>query len=435
MIERSRQRRFTARATVLVLVAVASVGFGLYALAAQPLDAPTITSKPNDPTTQTSASFTYTHKKSGVTFQCSLDGSPFAACGSTRPSTKVYPGPLPTGTHTFAVRAVSGSQTSAPTTANWTIDLTAPSVVSILRSGANPTNAGSVSWSVTFDEPVTGVGADDFSLTSAGLLLPLITSVSGSGASYTVTATTGLGSGGTLGLNLIDNDSIRDLAGNRLGGAGAGNGNFTGQVYTVDKVAPPKPTFTQVPPDPSPTAGATFAWADAEAGVAYQCSKENGPWFACSSPHSYAVAITNNQTHRFAVRAVDAAGNVSPAASYSWKISDIDFTISGEVVGLLYPGTWRSIAVSITNPNSYAIEITSLTASVTSSPAGCPASSNIEFQQSPISESHRVTIPRNSTVTLAPADRPLIRLRDLPSNQDACKLGTFDLFYAGTGTK
>jgi MSHA biogenesis protein MshQ len=47
-----------------------------------------------------------------------------------------------------------------------------------------------------------------------------------------VTANTGSGTG-TLGLNLVDNDSIIDAGSVPLGGAGAGNGNFTGEVYTV----------------------------------------------------------------------------------------------------------------------------------------------------------------------------------------------------------
>jgi hypothetical protein len=60
--------------------------------------------------------------------------------------------------------------------------------------------------------------------------------VNGSGP-YTVTASTGTGSG-TLGLNLVDDDSIQDAASNRLGGTGVGNGTFAGQVYTIDKIAP-----------------------------------------------------------------------------------------------------------------------------------------------------------------------------------------------------
>jgi hypothetical protein len=59
--------------------------------------------------------------------------------------------------------------------------------------------------------------------------------VSGSGAVYTVTASTGSGSG-TLRLDLVDDDSIADTAGNRLGGAGGGNGDFAGATYTLDRV-------------------------------------------------------------------------------------------------------------------------------------------------------------------------------------------------------
>ena len=64
-----------------------------------------------------------------------------------------------------------------------------------------------------------------------------ITTVSGSGNQYTVTANTGTGNG-TLGLNLVDNDTILDTSANPLGGTGAGNGNFTGQSYTIDKTQP-----------------------------------------------------------------------------------------------------------------------------------------------------------------------------------------------------
>ncbi len=52
-----------------------------------------------------------------------------------------------------------------------------------------------------------------------------------------MTASTGSGNG-TLGLNLIDDDSIKDLAGTVLAGPGNGNGNFTGQVFTIDLTAP-----------------------------------------------------------------------------------------------------------------------------------------------------------------------------------------------------
>ncbi len=108
-----------------------------------------------------------------------------------------------------------------------------PSVLSLNRDTPDPTYLASVSWTVTFSEAVTGVDAADFTLIQAsGLSGAAITSVSGSGTTWTVTASTGSGSG-TLGLNLVDNDSIKDVTNNPLGGIGTGNGNFTGQVYTV----------------------------------------------------------------------------------------------------------------------------------------------------------------------------------------------------------
>ena len=136
-------------------------------------------------------------------------------------------------------------------------DATAPTVTSINRDGASPTNATSVSWTVTFSESVNDVDAADFVLAASGLSGTSITGVSGSGTTRTVTASTGTGDG-TLGLNLADNDTITDAAGNPLGGTGAGNGNFTGQVYAIDKTAP---TVTSINRDgASPTNATSVSW-------------------------------------------------------------------------------------------------------------------------------------------------------------------------------
>lgn len=125
----------------------------------------------------------------------------------------------------------------------YSIDRGPPSVLSINRAGATPTSAPTVSWDVLFDKAVTGVDTADFVLAqTGGVSAASIDSVTGAGSAWTVTASVGLlGGAGTLGLNLVDNDSIVDLSGNRLGGSGAGNGNFTGQVYSVEPVACPAP--------------------------------------------------------------------------------------------------------------------------------------------------------------------------------------------------
>jgi len=116
------------------------------------------------------------------------------------------------------------------------VDKTAPRVVSSARVNPNPTTASSVKFTVTFSESVTGVDKTDFSLTTTGGITGAsVSGVSGSGATRTVTVSTGSGHG-TLRLNVVDNDTIRDGAGNRLGGTGAGNGNYTsGQKYTLDR--------------------------------------------------------------------------------------------------------------------------------------------------------------------------------------------------------
>src|SRR5205085_2100162 len=112
-------------------------------------------------------------------------------------------------------------------------DTTPPYVLSIARAGATPTNAAAVNWTVTFSESITGVDSTDFALARTGSLSGgAVSSVTGSSSVYTVAASSGSGDG-TLGLNLVDDDSIHDTAGNPLGtSGGAGDGSFTGQTYT-----------------------------------------------------------------------------------------------------------------------------------------------------------------------------------------------------------
>jgi len=78
------------------------------------------------------------------------------------------------------------------------------------------TNAARVSYTVTFNEAVTGVDPTDFKLVLGGTVGTTLTQVTPVSASvYTVTVS-GITGNGTLGLNLVDNNSIRDLAGDGL---------------------------------------------------------------------------------------------------------------------------------------------------------------------------------------------------------------------------
>ena len=91
----------------------------------------------------------------------------------------------------------------------YTVDKTVPTVVSITRTSANPSKAGSVNYLVTFSEPVYGVDSGDFTFTLSGVTGAGVTSVAGSGATRTVTVNTGSGDG-TLQLDLTDSNTSVD---------------------------------------------------------------------------------------------------------------------------------------------------------------------------------------------------------------------------------
>jgi len=119
-----------------------------------------------------------------------------------------------------------------------TVDRAAPTVVSITRAAASVVSGnGLVNFKVTFSEPVLGVDARDFTLTTEGLTGARIVRVTGTGATYTVMVNTGTGAG-SLRLNLADNNSILDRVGNALGGTLIGDGNFNaGDSFLIQAAA------------------------------------------------------------------------------------------------------------------------------------------------------------------------------------------------------
>jgi predicted outer membrane repeat protein len=111
------------------------------------------------------------------------------------------------------------------------VDAAAPAVSSSIRASASPTNLSSVNFTVT------GVDLSDFSLTTSGVSSPAVSGVSGSGSSYTVTVNTGSGNG-TLRLDVLNDNSIKDVLLNSL------SAGFTGgETYTVSKTIPPATTL------------------------------------------------------------------------------------------------------------------------------------------------------------------------------------------------
>ncbi|MFG0721243.1 Ig-like domain-containing protein [Pseudomonas sp. GLN_6] len=108
------------------------------------------------------------------------------------------------------------------------VDAVAPQVNAISLDSASPTNASSVTFTVTFSEDVNGVDISDFSLVTSGNVnatLQSLTQIDPRTYQVTVDSITGLGN---LGLNLNANGTgITDNASNAIASA------FTGQAYTI----------------------------------------------------------------------------------------------------------------------------------------------------------------------------------------------------------
>jgi hypothetical protein len=99
------------------------------------------------------------------------------------------------------------------------------------------------------------------------------------------------------------------------------DGNVSPSVsrsFTVDLTPPPPPTLDGVPSDPSGSS-ASFSFSDAEAGVGFTCSLDGATATTCTSPRAYSGL--SDGSHTFQVRAIDAAGNGSDPATYTWSVA------------------------------------------------------------------------------------------------------------------
>jgi hypothetical protein len=333
----------------------------------------TITSGPASPTNATDASIAFIATETGASFECSLDGAPFAACASP----KTYSA-LAAGTHTFAVRATdaAGNTDTTPASLSWTVDLSPPQTA-ISSAPADPTNetdadftfsadeAGSTfecsldggAWSActspqgyaglaagahTFEVRATdSAGNTDATPASFAWVIdsdPSDTAIDSGPADPTASTTatflfSSTPAGATFecsldGATFSACGSPQSYTGLAVGAHGfevrardaAGNADPTpaSWTWTVD-VAPPDTTITAAPIDPTNATEAVFTFSASEGGSTFECSLDGSPFAACPSPKAYSSLAEG--THGFAVRARDAAGNVDASpASHSWTV-------------------------------------------------------------------------------------------------------------------
>jgi hypothetical protein len=435
---RTRPIRFTLPALLCAFGGAAAL-----ALASGGPPTPTITKAPVNPTKSTSASFSFTDSQTGVTFLCALDGSSYSACLSPKSYSK-----LAAGTHTFSVQAKDkAGNVSGPASYSWRIDLAAPAIAIVSPANGGFYNGAGWGAGCASGPGVCGTASDPSGVASVKLSIKQdATGKYWSGTGFTsslqtfklatLSATGQTATGWFYGLPLpaLDGKYTLDvLAADKLGNA-TPTASPTVSVFTIKTTPPPSPAITSAPPNPSTSTSAQFAFTDSATGTTFQCELDAGAFAGCTSPTSYSNLTAGS--HTFEVRAVDAAGNVSTATAYSWTISPPNgtpFTVGGDVPGALYPGAApQAIPVTLTNPNTVAIYVTSLTVTVQSSASGCDANTNFVLTQSSISSTQPVQVPADGTLTLTGADAPSIQMLDTNTDQDACRGVHLTLSYSGS---
>jgi hypothetical protein len=275
-----------------------------------------VTGGPPALTNQTSAGFNLQSNESPITFECSLDGSPFATC----PSTVNYTN-LAQGSHTFQARArdLAGNVDPSPGSHNWTIDTTPP-VLTLTQTPPAFTNQ----TTATFDWSSSETATYQCSLDGAPFA-----ACPGKPAVYP-----GLSEGAhSFGVRGTDN---------------AGNtGNPATHNWTVD-TTPPSITNLAGPPPFTNSQVANFSWtiADNLSGVAaVECHTVNvDPSFRpCATQTTDVVSGLTSGSRMWHVRARDNAGNQSPQQEWTWYVD-----ITGPGVAVLSPNGGENLAAGST---------------------------------------------------------------------------------------
>jgi hypothetical protein len=250
-----------------------------------------IDSTPANPTNSTSASFMFHSTETGSTFECKLDGGPFAACTSPKNYSS-----LSEASHTFQVRGTdsAGNTDLTPASFTWTVDTTPPPVPTFGSGPLNPSNDPSPSFT--------------FSDTEAGVTL--LCRLDGTDPDPYAPCTSPKSFSGLADGSHTFLIKARDAAGN-VSGANA-------YTWVIDTVAPPTPTIDSAPASLTNDKSPSFEFSDSEAGVSFLCDLDGAGYSACTSPKDYSDQADGE--HTFSVKAKDAAGNTSAAATHTWTI-------------------------------------------------------------------------------------------------------------------
>lgn len=225
------------------------------------------------------------------TSYCQMDGGAENPCTSG----SAWSPPLTAGSHTLAIRHSDAAGNNGPTSSvSFIVDTTPPTVT--------------VDWPPE-DQIVTTTSPQiQFTVIEANPS-PTSSCVIDGGAPSPCTSPW-VGASLSQGAHTLT-VSHTDKAGNV--------GTSATRNFTVDSIAPNKPTFNSGPGTVTKLTAASFSFTAAEPGGHLECQLDGGGWASpCTSPQAFAGLSVAE--HSFFVRQVDTAGNIGQIGTYTWTI-------------------------------------------------------------------------------------------------------------------
>jgi hypothetical protein len=198
---------------------------------------------------------------------------------------------------------------------------------------------------------------------------------------------------------------------------------------------PMKPLITLHPTQVTVSTVATLGFRLPRGHARFVCSIDGGHAKRCRSP--LRIQNLGAGAHRFRVSALGRRGRRGRPARFRWEVVEPrPFGVTARFDGLrsLYPGAAPvELPLTIENPNPEAIRVVALQVSVPGGPPGCDPTENLVLTASSASEVSPLVVPPGGTAELPGIgiSAPSIQLRDLPTNQNACQGGQFELRFEG----
>jgi hypothetical protein len=383
---RSTHLRVSRRAAGLAVACapVLLAGIAIAAPHSSSLSSPAITRHPAALTRQSSAHFAYTYP-AATKFQCKLDRGAFRACPK---SGATYAGPLSEGKHAFAVRAITAHGTSATKATSWTVDKTAPTTALAYPASGATLSTGAWGQGCPSRAGLCGTAQD------ANGVRSVVVSISSAGGRW------------------WDGTSFKASAETFLAAKLTAGTPKSSWSYAL--ALPPEGSYT-VHVRATDLAGNSTAPA----------SQITGSFSVATTP-----PVSGGQ------QPPTGGSTVTETPPTTTTVEGKAFTVAGGTSAPLAPGLTRALSLTISNPNDVAISITALTVTVApgSSKSGCDGPTNLLLTQSNLSASNALSVPAHGQASLPSGslEAPAVLMKNLPTNQDACKNASFTFDYSGS---